>query len=65
MVLFNKDDNIYSLESKLIINIGWEHENLGLLEFTPEGLRVKFKLCRNKDLGCLRHHLVIGRILIG
>ena len=39
--------------------------NLGLLEFTPEGLRLKFKLCRNKDLCCLRHHLVIGRILIG
>ena len=41
------------------------NSNLGLLEFTLEGLRVKFKLCRNEDLGRLRHYLVVVGILAG
>ncbi len=39
--------------------------NLGLSEFTPEGLRVKFKLYINKDLGRLRLHLAVVRVLAG
>ena len=38
------------------------YSNLGLVEFIPDKLRVKFKLCDYKDLGRLRHSLVVNLV---
>ena len=36
--------------------------NIGLVEFLPDKLRVKFKLCDYKDLGRFRHSLVVNLV---